>query len=187
MQDNVVELAGELIGKYLFTFIDGNLTGGYISETEAYAGVVDRASHAYGGRHTARTGIMYQDGGVAYVYLCYGIHSLFNVVTNKKDIPHAILIRGIHPTHGIETMLQRAGKPSIKNDLSNGPGKISKILGITTAHNGECLNGEKIWIEDKGLHIRKDQVLVTRRIGIDYAGKDAYLPYRFVIKQKNPG
>src|SRR4051812_45478122 len=106
-RDDVVQVAKELLGKYLFTHIDGKLTGGIITETEAYAGVIDRASHAYGGRRTARTEIMYGEGGTAYVYLCYGIHSLFNVVTNKKGTPHAILIRALHPTHGVETILKR--------------------------------------------------------------------------------
>src|SRR4051812_10859169 len=106
-RDNVVQIAKELLGKYLFTKFDGKLTGGIITETEAYAGQVDRASHAYGGRRTKRTEIMYGEAGTAYVYLCYGIHSLFNVVTNKKGVPHAILIRALKPTHGVETILER--------------------------------------------------------------------------------
>src|SRR5436190_15707600 len=106
-RDDVVEIAKELLGKYLVTNFNNKLTGGIITETEAYAGIIDRASHAFGGRRTARTEIMYNEGGTAYVYLCYGIHSLFNVVTNKKNIPHAVLIRAIHPTHGIKKMLAR--------------------------------------------------------------------------------
>ena len=93
--DDVVFLARSLLGKSLLTFLDGKLTGGIITETEAYAGINDKASHAYGGRKTKRTEVMYREGGVCYVYLCYGIHYLFNVVTGKKDVPHAVLIRGI--------------------------------------------------------------------------------------------
>ncbi len=186
LQDDVVQLAHDLIGKYLFTRIDEVLCGGYITETEAYAGIVDRASHAWGGRRTARTEIMYQEGGFAYVYLCYGIHSLFNIVTNHRDIPHAILIRGIYPTHGVELMLNRAGKPKFTKDLGTGPGKVSKILGISTIHNGEILTGERIWLEDKGLEISDLQVMATKRIGIGYAAEDSLLPYRFVTKQKTP-
>src|SRR5690349_17324323 len=93
LREDVVRISKELLGKYLFTFIDGKLTGGIITETEAYKAPEDKASHAYGGRRTERTEIFYSEGGVSYVYLCYGIHHLFNVVTNQKDIPHAILIR----------------------------------------------------------------------------------------------
>ena len=121
-RDNVVVVAKELLGKFLFTRIDGDVTGGIIVETEAYAGVIDRASHAFGNRRTARTEVMYSKGGTAYVYLCYGIHSLFNVVTNQKDVPDAVLIRGIKPVAGIDTMLRRAGKKSVDKDFGNGPG-----------------------------------------------------------------
>ena len=127
---DVVLIAKELLGKYLFTNFDGIFTGGIITETEAYNGVIDRASHAFGERRTARTEIMYSEGGTAYVYLCYGIHSLFNVVTNKKNNPHAVLIRAIHPTHGIEHMLRRRKMPRFKKNLSDGPGKVSEALGI---------------------------------------------------------
>lgn len=180
--EDVVSLARDVIGKYLFTSINGVLTGGYITEAEAYGGITDRASHAWNGRRTARTEVMYREGGTAYVYLCYGIHSLFNIVTNEAGVPHAILIRGIHPTHGIEAMLKRSGKKHLNPGLSNGPGKVAKILGITTAHTGADLLGDEIWLEDRNLIIPKRQVVATRRIGIDYAEKDALRPYRFVLK-----
>jgi DNA-3-methyladenine glycosylase len=185
--DDVVSLAREVIGKYLFTRIHGILTGGYITEAEAYAGITDRASHAWNGRRTARTEVMYREGGTAYVYLCYGIHSLFNIVTNQAGVPHAILIRGIHPTHGMEAMLQRSGKTKLNPGLARGPGKVAKILGITTAHSGIDLLGDEIWLEDRNLDIPEGQVEATRRIGIDYAETDALRPYRFVLIQKNPG
>src|ERR1700743_3219276 len=95
---DVVSISKSLLGKYLFTCIDGEITGGYIVETEAYNGVVDRASHAYGNRLTPRTQTMYQQGGIAYVYLCYGIHEMFNVVTSVEGRPHAVLIRAVNPT-----------------------------------------------------------------------------------------
>src|SRR5947207_949048 len=106
-RNDVVQISKELLGKYLFTKFKGTITGGIITETEAYAGITDRASHSFGGRRTSRTEVMYAEGGTAYIYICYGIHSLFNVVTNKKEIPEAVLIRAIHPTHGIELMLKR--------------------------------------------------------------------------------
>ena len=182
LQEDICILARDLLGKYIFTKHEGNLTGGYITETEAYAGTIDKASHAWGGRRTARTEVLYREGGIAYVYMCYGIHFLFNVVSNIEDVPHAILIRGIHPVFGIETMLERAGKPILKPDLANGPGKVSKVLGISKKHNGENLRGKKVWLEDRGMVISQDQISITKRIGIDYAAEDAILPYRFVLK-----
>src|SRR6266705_4368285 len=107
---NVLQIAKELLGKILVTNWKGIITSGRIVECEAYAGVIDKASHASGGRRTVRNEIMYGEGGYAYVYLCYGIHHLFNVVTNSTDIPHAILIRAIDPIQGINTMLARTGK-----------------------------------------------------------------------------
>jgi DNA-3-methyladenine glycosylase len=180
LRQDVVFLAKDLIGKYIFTSIDGiEITGGIITETEAYEGITDKASHAYNNRRTKRTEVMYHKGGVAYVYLCYGIHSLFNIVTNGKDIPHAILIRAIQPITGIETMLRRAKKKKIAGDFAKGPGKVAKILGITTQHSGVKLTGSSIWLEDKGLKIPDKNIISSKRIGIDYAGEDALLPYRF--------
>jgi len=184
-QDDVVSIAHQLIGKCLFTQIEGEITGGIITETEAYKGVTDRACHAFGGRRTVRNQVMYAQGGVVYVYLCYGLHHLLNFVTNQKDIPEAVLIRGIIPIHGLEIMLQRTGKSAITLDVTNGPGKVSKALGITTALNGTSLDSDLIWIEDGGVFIPPDQIMQTPRIGVEYAGKDAKLPYRFVLNSKD--
>jgi DNA-3-methyladenine glycosylase len=183
-RDNVVLIAKELLGKYLFTRLDGVLTGGIITETEAYNGIHDRASHAFGNRRTARTEIMYNEGGTAYVYLCYGIHSLFNVVTNKKDNPHAVLIRALHPTHGIKYMLMRRNMTAVKKNLSAGPGTVSEALGIHYSHSGTSLLGNKIWIEDRGIVLDEKEISVSKRIGVEYAREDALLPYRFVIEAK---
>ena len=187
-RENVLQIALDLLGKVLVTKIDGKITSGIITETEAYAGIHDRASHAYGGRKTNRTKVMYQEGGVAYVYLCYGIHSLFNVVTNKAGTPHAVLVRGIIPFEGIEIMLERSGKNTVNPTPGNGPGNVAKILGIHFTDTGTSLSQKnanslrKIWIEDSNLLIPKQQILTTKRIGVDYAGQDADLPYRFKIK-----
>lgn len=153
-----------------------------ITETEAYAGINDRASHAFGERRTERTKIMYAEGGVSYVYLCYGVHFLFNVVTGRKEEPHAVLIRGIFPTFGIEKILERTNKAVIDYKLSNGPGKLSKALGISTKHNGLKLDGDMIWIEKLQNSIQNEDILLTERIGVQYAGEDAKLPYRFLLK-----
>jgi DNA-3-methyladenine glycosylase len=176
---DVTRIARDLIGKVLVSHIGGHSTSGRIVETAAYEGVSDKASHAYGGRRTSRTEVMYGRGGTAYVYLCYGIHYLFNVVTHGKDTPHAVLIRGIEPMQGIATMLERTGKKAGDKTLGRGPGNVSKALGITIAQTGLSLLGADVYIADDG-YVASD-LEVSVRIGVDYAGEDALLPYRFSI------
>ena len=183
LRDNVVAISNDLLGKVLCTQINGDLTKSIITETEAYAGVTDKASHAYGNRRTKRTEPMFGEGGTAYVYLCYGIHYLFNVVTNTNDIPHAILIRAGIPLTGTEIMLQRRKKEQVDKTLLGGPGSLAKALGITTEHTGLSLLDNQIWIEDQGLEIRNGSVLVGPRVGVDYAADDALRPYRFRLSQ----
>ena len=185
LKDDVVALAKSFLGKFLFTNIDGIVTGGIITETEAYNGVTDKASHTYGGLRTNRTEVMYKEGGICYVYLCYGVHYLFNIVTNLKSIPHAILIRGIYPLIGEKEILRRTGKQRIIYQLTNGPGKLSKALGITTLHNSVSLNGSTVWIEDRGISCNIDDITSSNRIGVAYAGEDALLPYRFELYYRN--
>jgi DNA-3-methyladenine glycosylase len=179
---NVVLIAKELLGKILVTQIDGVRTSGRIVETEAYNGVVDRASHAFGGRRTNRSEHIYGGPGTVYVYFVYGLHYLFNVVTNKKDTPHAILIRALEPLEGADYMLKRVGKPIADYTLTKGPGNLARALGISKMHTGGSLFSEEIFIEDDGLRYKKDQIVITHRIGVDYAGTDAQLPYRFIVK-----
>lgn len=176
-----LQIGRELIGKLLFTKFDGEpITGGIIVETEAYAGPEDRASHAYGYRRTKRNEAMYSSGGVAYVYICYGIHSLLNVVTNQEGIPHAILIRAIDPTHGLEHMLKRRGRSKLSRELTAGPGALCKALGIGIEHNGSSLSGPQIWLEEDNKFLQSaQQIIASPRVGIDYAGEDALLPWRF--------
>jgi DNA-3-methyladenine glycosylase len=182
-RQNVVEIARDLIGKVLVTNFNGELTSGIIIETEAYEGVTDRASHAYGGRRTARTEVMFAEGGTAYVYLCYGVHSLFNIVTNKVDIPHAVLIRGIYPLEGFKLMKIRTQKPDLLRGSGIGPGKVSKLLGIHYSHTGIDLLGDNIWLEDRGYNF-KDALITGTRIGVQYSGEDALLPYRFRVPEE---
>lgn len=179
---DVVEVSKQLLGKYLFTRIDGKTTAGIITETEAYAGAADKASHAYGNKRTNRTEPMFSEGGVAYVYLCYGIHHLFNVVIGKKNIPHAVLVRAVQPTEGTTTILQRRNMQSVSKRTAGGPGTVSQALGIKTAHTGILLTGSSIWIEDRGIRIPEEAINIGPRIGVDYAGEDAKRPYRFVVE-----
>ena len=179
---NVLVVARELLGKILVTNWEGIVTSGRIVECEAYNGITDKASHAVGGRRTARNEIMYGAGGFSYVYLCYGIHHLFNVVTNLQDVPHAILIRAVEPVEGIEEMLLRTGKKKPDYTLTRGPGNVSKALGIYTKHNGIFLSDEKLFIADDGKKYKRSDIVASPRIGVDYAGEDAKLPYRFYVR-----
>lgn len=181
-RSDVVQIAQELLGKYLFTNFDGVITGGMIVETEAYAGEGDQACHSHLNRRTNRTEIMYHEGGVAYVYLVYGIYNLFNIITNQKDKADAVLIRAIEPTVGIEEMLLRRGMPTIKPNLTAGPGVMSIAMGINKKLYGEDLTGETVWIEDGGIQVPESEMGVGPRIGIDYAGDDSLLPWRFWMK-----
>jgi DNA-3-methyladenine glycosylase len=179
---DVVQVARDLLGKMLFTKFGGNLTGGFITETEAYAGISDRASHAWNGHRSKRTEVMYREGGIAYIYFCYGVHSLFNIVTDIKGIPNAILVRGFYPTHGIGTMLERTSRKALTRDFGNGPGKLSRALGMHYSQTGTSLIGKEIWLEDRGIVISEKDFATGSRIGVDYAGDDAKLPYRFTLK-----
>ena len=181
LNTDVISLARQLIGNMLFTQIDGEITAGIVVETEAYAGIEDKASHAYGGRLTDRTKTMYLKGGVSYVYLCYGIHNLFNVVTGPLNTPHAVLIRGVEPVIGTEIMLQRRGMALLKPNLTAGPGALSKALGIDRTFNAKDLTGEEIWIED-GWDVDMESIVAAPRVGVGYAADHALLPWRYYIK-----
>lgn len=181
-QDDVLVLAQQLLGKQLFTVVDGELTGGTIVETEAYNGITDKASHAYRGRFTSRTATMYEVGGISYVYLCYGIHHLFNVVTGSKNNPHAVLIRGLEPIKGLSVMLERRNMAKLAPRLTAGPGALAKALGINKNLNAKDLLGDEIWIEDNGIHFKEEQIISSPRVGVDYAEDHALLPWRFYVK-----
>ena len=187
VRPSVVQIAKDLLGKYLLTRLEDTATGGMIVETEAYAGPEDRASHAYNSRRTSRTEIMFHEGGVAYVYLCYGIHHLFNIVTNVEGIPHAVLIRAIEPTDGVKLMLRRRNMKEVSPKLSGGPGTLTQALGIKTTHTQTDLTGEQIWLEDRGFLVPEDEIIAGPRVGVSYAGEDAENPWRFQLKNRSNG
>jgi len=182
LNQDVVFLAKDLLGKVLFTEINGEVTAGIITETEAYFGIKDKASHAYGGRRTNRTETLYSEGGVSYVYLCYGIHHLFNIVSSVNGEPHAVLIRAIEPLKGKNIMELRRNMPATKPEISSGPGSAAKALGIDRSFNNKDLTGEEIWIEDHGIRYSENEIAATPRVGVAYAEEDALLPWRFFIK-----
>lgn len=178
LRNDVITIAKELVGKLLITNINGKITSGIITETEAYKAPEDKASHAYNNKRTKRTDTMFQEGGTSYVYLCYGMHNLFNIVTNQKDIPHAVLVRAIKPLEGLETILARRNANKNYSKLTNGPGTLSQALGITVKHDNTILTGNKIWLEDKNIKIT--HIKATPRIGISYAKEYVNKPWRFV-------
>lgn len=179
---DVVQIAKDLLGKILVTKIDNVLTSGRIVETEAYIGLTDKASHSYNGKRTARNEAMYGCAGSSYVYICYGMHQMFNVVTNAMDVPDAVLIRAVEPMKGIPAMLQRTGKTTLNHTLTKGPGNVGKALGLHKSHSGISLLGNRIYIADDGFILPANQLGASKRIGVDYAGADALLPYRFYVK-----
>ncbi|MEQ1638899.1 MAG: DNA-3-methyladenine glycosylase, partial [Methylococcales bacterium] len=180
--EDVVQIAQDLLGKILITKFDGVTTSGKIVETEAYIGLTDKASHSFGGKRTSRNEHMYAAPGIAYVYICYGMHHLFNVVSNKVNVPDAILIRAVEPLEGIDIMLQRTGKLKPGNTLTKGPGNVGKALGILKQHSGLNLLGSKIFIADAGINFNENEIGTSKRIGIESAGAAAAYPYRFYVR-----
>jgi DNA-3-methyladenine glycosylase len=183
-KDNIF-IAKSLLGKYLYTKIDNQITSGMITEVESYLGAIDKASHAYNNKKTIRTMPMFEEGSIAYVYLCYGMHHLLNIVTNKKDIPEAVLIRAIKPIDGIDIMLKRRAKNKLDKSLTTGPGSLAKALGITKNFNYKSFLSDEIWIEDKNIEIQEKDIITSKRVGVEYAEEDANLLLRFRIKDQN--
>jgi len=180
--NDVLTISRELLGLRLCRKqSDGSITSGLIIETEAYRWYGDKANHASGGRKTQRTDTMFKDGGISYIYLCYGIHHLFNVVTNEAGKPDAVLVRAIKPDNGIDTMLANRNMLQIKPQMTNGPGKLSQALSIDLSLNGESLTGNKLWIEKTNISYNENDIIACKRVGIDYAGRDARKPWRFIL------
>lgn len=179
-RESVVNIAKDLIGKVLFTRMQGKVTAGMIVETEAYSWK-ERGCHAYNNRKTKRNEVMFGAGGYAYVYLCYGMYNLFNVVTNHVGKADAVLIRALEPVEGVTTMERRTGANGIRR-ITSGPGKLTRALGIDRKQNGIALTSKRVWLEDSGIRVSRKHLESSPRIGIDYAGEDALLPWRFTMK-----
>ncbi len=179
LRSDVTAIARDLLGKALITNVNGKLTSGIIVETEAYSWR-EKACHAYQQRRTARTEVMFGAGGHAYVYLCYGIHHLFNIVTNECNVAEAVLVRAVEPDRGAAHILQRTGVQALTR-VTSGPGKLTRALGIDSACNGQSLLAKNIWLEDVGYAVPPHSIKADVRVGVDYAGADALLPWRFLI------
>ena len=176
-------MARELLGKRLVVPARaGGRVSARVVEVEAYLGVEDRAAHSYGGRRTRRTETMYAAGGAAYVFFVYGMHHQFNVVTGPAGRPHAVLVRAVEPEEGVELMRER--RPvSKERELTSGPGKLCRALGIDLTFDGEDLTtGGRVWLEETGQVYGPDQIASGPRIGVDYAAEDALKPWRFWVE-----
>jgi DNA-3-methyladenine glycosylase len=176
-------LARRLLGKFLCVAAPDGYAEGLITETEAYHGHRDGACHAFLQRRTQRTEVMFGPGGVSYVYLCYGLHHLFNIITGPVDEPKAVLIRAVAITAGHDLVRQRRPRVAVK-DWASGPGRVCAALAIGLHHDGLDLQGETIWLEDRGLRVPSSEIQKGPRIGVDYAGIWALKPWRFVWKRK---
>ena len=178
---DAVTVGKDILGKIIVKkTADGRIMSGRITEVEAYMGITDKASHSYGGRRTKRTEVMYKEGGYSYVFLIYGMYECFNVTVGREGDPQAVLIRGVEPLENKNLMWEKR-KVKKEKDISNGPGKLTKALGITREDNGADLTeGENLWLEDDGYKVK--DIIETTRIGIDYAEEDALKPWRFYIK-----
>lgn len=194
-RSDTIAVARDLLGKLLVVPTEtGERVSGMIVETEAYMGVNDRAAHSYGGRRTARNEVTYSDGGHVYVFFIYGMYFQLNVVCGEVDVPHVVLIRAVEPVEGIETMRQRRGHTSepaavatgqrTDKNLTSGPGKLCIALAIDRSLNGERLFDDRIWIESYKT-MSFNEIAIGKRIGIDYAGEDAEMPWRFWVAGNN--
>lgn len=181
-RDDVVNISRELLGKHLFVNTENEITGGIIVETEAYRGPEDVGSHAFNNRRTARNEIMYGTGGVVYMYICYGIHNMLNIVTGMENTAHAILIRALQPTTGIEIMRERRSVFNDDNRLCRGPGALAQALALRKVHNGISLQDNEIWIEDHGLLFNDDETIAGPRIGLNIDEPYKSIPWRFYKK-----
>lgn len=179
-QDNALKVARKILGKTLVHHTSEGIVKGRIVEVEAYVGPNDKASHAYNGLDSSRTHIQYGQGGYLYIYLIYGMHICTNIVVNGVGKPEVLLLRALEPLEGVEVMKKRRGIERIK-DLCNGPGKLSKAMGITKTHYGTDLCGEEIYIEDAP-DLEETEIEESKRINIDYAEEAVDIMWRFTIK-----
>lgn len=184
LSEDVVALAKSLLGKLIYTNTAAGITSAMIVETEAYRGPDDRGCHAYAGRYTDRTKTMYMEGGTAYVYMCYGVHPMFNVVTGPEGHAHAVLIRALQPVSGSELMRERRGTAE-KYGLTSGPGKLTVAMGITREMDGTCLYdaASPVQLMDTGMIVQEQEIIYGPRVGMSrHVGSCSHRPWRFYIR-----
>jgi DNA-3-methyladenine glycosylase len=180
-QQNTIAVAKQLRGKFIVRKIGKQTLVGKIVETEAYRGFHDLASHAHKGK-TARNAVMFDEGGYSYIYLVYGMYHCFNIITEKKDYPAAVLIRAVEPIEGLALMKKNRKTDELKN-LCSGPAKFCQAFALTKKQSGIDLSKSKeIWLEDRGNKIKNSEIVKTKRVGIDYSGHCREWPWRFYLK-----
>jgi DNA-3-methyladenine glycosylase len=181
---NPVQIARELLGKHVYSCLNGQLTGGRIVETEAYSHEGDDSMQLHLKRRGTHGRALHEPGGRAYLYQVYNRHTLFNISTNLADKPDTVLIRAIEPLVGLEIMAARRGNLAPDSPkLTTGPGLLTQALGITPALSGTSLQGPVLWLEDAGEIIADADILASPRVGLAYAGETAAtLPWRFRLK-----
>ncbi|AMJ67218.1 DNA-3-methyladenine glycosylase [Hymenobacter sp. PAMC 26628] len=179
---DVLQIARELLGKHLYTNVDGVITAGRVVETEAYRHEGDNSMTMHLQRKHQQASALYVPGGHAYIYTVYDRHALFNIATHDATHPDTVLIRAVEPLVGIEEMLRRRGLGAPARSLTAGPGVLTQALGITPALSGTALDGSVLWFEDHGETVTDADVLASARVGLAYAGAEAAaLPWRFRI------
>jgi len=186
-----LQVAKELLGKILVHEVNGVKLRGKIVETEAYIGSIDKACHAYGGKHTPRLETLYGMPGIAYVYFIYGMYHCFNVITKEEGYPEGVLIRAIEPIDGLDEMsnlrfkkdYNKLTKAQIKN-LTTGPSKLCIAMNINKENNKQDLCKRDLYIEDP-VEIEKVTIIEAKRIGIDYAEEAKDFLWRFYIKDNS--
>lgn len=185
---DAVKAAKFLLGKLVATYINDEYVSGIITETEAYLGIIDKASLAYGGRKNNKNMVLYERGGCVFVYICYGMHYMFNIVCNRENLPEGVLIRSLYPYEGLEVIAKRRKRQESLEKILRGPGKVSQGLGLNKSHNGQLL-GIQVYLYDIGLKIKNNQIIKLPRVGIDYAEewKDKLLNFQIshdLVKKK---
>lgn len=175
-QQSTMELAKSLLGCLLVKETEEGIASGYIVETEAYMGPMDRAAHSFGNKRTKRTEAMFWDSGTIYTYMMH-THTLVNVVSGGKEIPEAILIRAVEPCSGINLMHERRGMTDIRR-LTDGPGKLTKALGITMNDYGHLFTKPPLYIASGQV---PEHISNGPRIGIGNSGEAKDYPWRFWI------
>ncbi|AYF53262.1 DNA-3-methyladenine glycosylase [Clostridium novyi] len=183
---DTIQVAKDLLGKYIVINEDNEKIIAKIVEVEAYLGINDKAAHSYGGRRTERTKVMYEDGGCVYVFQIYGMYNCLNIVTSHKEVPQAVLIRAVEPISNIDKFSFNRFKKKFneltkyqQKNITNGPGKLCMAMNITKEFNGEDLSLDRIYILDNK---EEFQVVSSKRIGIDYAEEAKDYLLRFYIK-----
>ena len=171
-----LEIARKLLGCLLVKKSEDGVTSGYIVETEAYRGPIDRAAHSFNNRRTKRTEIMFHSPGHIYTYVMH-THCLVNVVCEEVDQPEAVLIRALEPVEGMDLMKKRRGMDNLKN-LTNGPGKLTKAMNITMEDYGHTFYDSSLYIAEG---ITPEHISSGPRIGIQNSGEARDYPWRFWV------